>query len=118
MWRCRNIMQSSVYVETAAPRTTDRGADLFVALLRAQGVQQVMALTGGAIMEGMDALQAAEYLDMGIFQTEPGAAWAAMGYARTTGQVRVCVVPSGAGATNTITAIAECHRHNLPPSAN
>src|SRR5918912_904250 len=80
-------MQSSVYVETATPRIKDRGADLFVALLRAQGVQQVMALTGGAIMEGMDALQAAAPLDMYIFQTEPGAAWAAMGSARTTGQV-------------------------------
>ena len=107
-------MQSSVYVETATPRTQDRGADLFVALLRAQGVQQVMALTGGAIMEGMDALQAAEHLDMYIFQTEPGAAWAAMGYARTTGQVGVCVVTSGPGATNTITAIADAHRDNVP----
>jgi acetolactate synthase I/II/III large subunit len=107
-------MQSSVDVETATPRTKDRGADLFVALLRAQGVQQVMALTGGAIMEGMDALQAAEHLDMYIFQTEPGAAWAAMGYARTTGQVGVCVVTSGPGATNTITAIADAHRDNVP----
>jgi acetolactate synthase-1/2/3 large subunit len=107
-------MQSSVYVETATPRTKDRGADLFVALLRAHGVQQVMALTGGAIMEGMDALQAAEQLDMHIFQTEPGAAWAAMGYARTTGQVGVCVVTSGPGATNTITAIADAHRDNVP----
>ncbi len=114
LWRCRNIMQSSVYVETATPRTKDRGADLFVALLRAQGVQQVMALTGGAIMEGMDALQAAEHLDMRIFQTEPGAAWAAMGYARATGQVGVCVVTSGPGATNTITAIADAHRDNVP----
>jgi acetolactate synthase-1/2/3 large subunit len=107
-------MQSSVYVETATPRTKDCGADLFVALLRAQGVQQVMALTGGAIMEGMDALQAAEHVDMHIFQTEPGAAWAAMGYARTTGQVGVCVVTSGPGATNTITAIADAHRDNVP----
>jgi acetolactate synthase-1/2/3 large subunit len=107
-------MQSSVYVETATPRTKDRGADLFVALLRAQGVQQVMALTGGAIMEGMDALQAAEHLDMTIFQTEPGAAWAAMGYARTTGRVGVCVVTSGPGATNTITAIADAQRDNVP----
>src|SRR5262245_26907471 len=114
VWRRRNVMQSSVYVETATPRTKDRGADLFVALLRAQGVQQVMALTGGAIMEGMDALQAAEHLDMYIFQTEPGAAWAAMGYARTTGQVGVCVVTSGPGATNTITAIADAHRDNVP----
>jgi acetolactate synthase-1/2/3 large subunit len=107
-------MQSSVDVETATPRTKDRGADLFVALLRAHGVQQVMALTGGAIMEGMDALQAAEHLNMYIFQTEPGAAWAAMGYARTTGQVGVCVVTSGPGATNTITAIADAHRDNVP----
>jgi acetolactate synthase-1/2/3 large subunit len=84
------------------------------ALLRAQGVEQVMALTGGAIMEGMDALQADEKLDMYIFQTEPGAAWAAMGYARATGKAGVCVVTSGPGATNTITPIADAHRDNVP----
>jgi acetolactate synthase-1/2/3 large subunit len=73
-----------------------------------------MALTGGAIMEGMDALNADEHIDMYIFQTEPGAAWAAMGYARTTGKVGVCVVTSGPGATNTITPIADAHRDNIP----
>ena len=103
-------LESPPYV----PRTKDRGADLFVALLRAQGVRRVMALTGGAIMEGMDALQEAEHLDMSIFQTEPGAAWAAMGYARATGRVGVCVVTSGPAATNTITAIADAYRDNVP----
>lgn len=103
-------IQSPPYV----PRIKDRGADLFVALLRAQGVKQVMALTGGAIMEGMDALQEAEHLEMSIFQTEPGAAWAAMGYARATGKVGVCVVTSGPAATNTITAIADAYRDNVP----
>lgn len=103
-------LQSPPYV----PRIKDRGADLFVALLRAQGVKQVMALTGGAIMEGMDALQEAEHLEMSIFQTEPGAAWAAMGYARATGKVGVCVVTSGPAATNTITAIADAYRDNVP----
>ena len=103
-------LQSPPYV----PRIKDRGADLFVALLRAQGVQQVMALTGGAIMEGMDALQEAEHLEMSIFQTEPGAAWAAMGYARATGKAGVCVVTSGPAATNTITAIADAYRDNVP----
>src|SRR5262249_54431350 len=44
----------------------------------------------------------------------PGAAWAAMGYARTTGKVGVCVVTSGPGATNTITAIADAYRDNVP----
>ena len=103
-------LESPPYV----PRTKDRGADLFVALLGAQGVTRVMALTGGAIMEGMDALQEAEHLEMSIFQTEPGAAWAAMGYARATGRVGVCVVTSGPAATNTITAIADAYRDNVP----
>jgi acetolactate synthase-1/2/3 large subunit len=107
-------MSNLLNVTSVKPRTKDRGADLFVALLQALGVQHVMALTGGAIMEGMDALQAAEALQMSIFQTEPGAAWAAMGYARATGQVGVCVVTSGPGATNTITAIADAQRDNVP----
>lgn len=104
----------SVKTMASMPRTKDRGADLLAVLLRAQGVEQIMALTGGAIMEGMDALQADEKLDMRIFQTEPGATWAAMGYARATGKVGVCVVTSGPAATNTITAIADAHRDNVP----
>lgn len=104
----------SVQTKAVAPRTQNRGADLMASLLRAQGVDRVMALTGGAIMEGMDALQAETALGMRIFQTEPGAAWAAMGYARVTGKVGVCVVTSGPAATNTITAIADAHRDNVP----
>jgi acetolactate synthase-1/2/3 large subunit len=104
----------SVKTTVLLPRTKNRGADLLAMLLRTQGVEQIMALTGGAIMEEMDALQADEKLDMRIFQTEPGAAWAAMGYARATGKVGVCVVTSGPAATNTITAIADAYRDNVP----
>ncbi|MGQ4808640.1 Acetolactate synthase isozyme 2 large subunit [Candidatus Entotheonellaceae bacterium PAL068K] len=104
----------STNLMTATPRTKNRGADLLAGLLQAQGVEHIMGLTGGAIMEGMDALQANEKLDMTIFQTEPGAAWAAMGYARATGKVGVCVVTSGPAATNTITPIADAYRDNIP----
>jgi acetolactate synthase-1/2/3 large subunit len=100
--------------QTTTPRTQNRGADLMAALLRAQGVEQIMGLTGGAIMEGMDALQSNDQLRMHIFQTEPGAAWAAMGYARATGKPGVCVVTSGPAATNTITPIADAQRDNVP----
>lgn len=85
----KTSIMNSVHTKTGLPRTKNRGADLMSALLRAHGAKQIMALTGGAIMEGMDALNADEQLDMYIFQTEPGAAWAAMGYARTTGKVGV-----------------------------
>jgi len=73
-----------------------------------------MGLTGGAIMETMDALHSCEELELNIFQTEAGAAWAAIGYARATGRVGVCVVTSGPGATNTVTALADAHRDNVP----
>lgn len=105
---------NSVQTMATQPRTQNRGADLMARLLRAQGVEHVMALTGGAIMESMDALESDEQLKMHIFQTESGAAWAAMGYARTTGKVGVCVVTSGPAATNTITAIADAYRDNVP----
>jgi len=105
---------NSVQTMATQPRTQNRGADLMARLLRAQGVEHVMALTGGAIMESMDALEADEQLNMHIFQTESGAAWAAMGYARATGKVGVCVVTSGPAATNTITAIADAYRDNVP----
>ena len=105
---------NSVQTLATQPRTQNRGADLMARLLRAQGVEHVMALTGGAIMESMDALESDEQLHMHIFQTEPGAAWAAMGYARATGKVGVCVVTSGPAATNTITAIADAYRDNVP----
>ncbi len=103
----------TVKTQVTTPRTKNRGADLMASLLYAHGVEHIMALTGGAIMEGMDALQANEQLDMTIFQTEPGAAWAAMGYARATGKVGVCVVTSGPAATNTITPIADAQRDNV-----
>ncbi len=105
---------NSAQMMATEPRTQNRGADLMARLLRAHGVEHVMALTGGAIMESMDALEADEQLNMHIFQTEPGAAWAAMGYARATGKVGVCVVTSGPAATNTITAIADAYRDNVP----
>jgi len=105
---------NSVQTMVTQPRTQNRGADLMARLLRVQGVEHVMALTGGAIMESMDALESDEQLNMHIFQTESGAAWAAMGYARATGKVGVCVVTSGPAATNTITAIADAYRDNVP----
>ncbi|HRR25676.1 MAG TPA: thiamine pyrophosphate-binding protein [Acidobacteriota bacterium] len=99
---------------TGKPRKKDRGADLFVEALKAQGVKQIVGLTGGAIMEAMDAMYSDEDIQVHFAQTEGGATWAAIGYARTTGEVGVCAVTSGPGATNTVTAIADAHRDNVP----
>lgn len=39
---------------------------------------------------------------------EQGAAMAALGYARATGKVGVCIATSGPGATNLITGVGGC----------
>lgn len=109
----QQIVQAESKSQTGR-RTANRGADLLARALYAQGVEQISGLTGGAIMEGMDALGSQSEMNLYFSQTEAGATWAAMGYARSTGKVGVCVVTSGPAATNTITPIADAHRDNVP----
>jgi acetolactate synthase-1/2/3 large subunit len=45
---------------------------------------------------------------------EQGAVHAADGYARVTGDVGVCLVTSGPGATNTVTGIATAYMDSIP----
>ena len=45
---------------------------------------------------------------------EQGAAHAAQGYARVSGDVGVCLVTSGTGATNTVTGIADAMIDSTP----
>ncbi|MGW8182046.1 MAG: carbohydrate-binding family 9-like protein, partial [bacterium] len=95
-------------------RTKNRGADIMVETLKAHGIEQIMAVTGGAIMEGMDAFGSSRDLRLLTCQTEGGACWSAMGYARVTGRPGICAVTSGPGATNTVTPISDALRDNVP----
>ena len=45
---------------------------------------------------------------------EQGAGHAAEGYARSTGKVGVCLVTSGPGATNTVTALTDALLDSIP----
>jgi acetolactate synthase-1/2/3 large subunit len=45
---------------------------------------------------------------------EQGGAFAAQGWARSTGQVGVCMATSGPGATNLVTAIADAKLDSIP----
>jgi len=82
------------------------GAQWVVQALRSQGVEIVFGYPGGAIMPVYDALYdgGVEHL---LCRHEQGAAMAAIGYARATGKVGVCIATSGPGATNLITGLAD-----------
>ncbi|WP_455815549.1 acetolactate synthase 2 catalytic subunit [Pseudomonas graminis] len=89
------------------------GAQWVVQALRAQGVETVFGYPGGAIMPVYDALYdgGVEHL---LCRHEQGAAMAAIGFARATGKVGVCIATSGPGATNLITGLADAMLDSVP----
>nr|WP_317401915.1 acetolactate synthase 2 catalytic subunit [Plesiomonas shigelloides] len=95
---------------TGSQRT---GAQWVVEALRAQGVETVFGYPGGAIMPVYDALYdgGVEHL---LCRHEQGAAMAAIGYARASGRVGVCIATSGPGATNLITGLADALLDSVP----
>lgn len=95
---------------TGAQRT---GAQWVVETLQTQGVETVFGYPGGAIMPVYDALYdgGIEHL---LCRHEQGAAMAAIGYARASGRVGVCIATSGPGATNLITGLADALLDSVP----
>jgi len=90
-----------------------RGAEFVVKALKQQGVTQVFGYPGGAIMPLYDALYDGG-VDHLLCRHEQGAAMAAIGYARASGQVGVCLATSGPGATNLITGLADALLDSVP----
>ncbi|TNJ02284.1 acetolactate synthase 2 catalytic subunit [Aeromonas veronii] len=89
------------------------GAQFLVQALKKQGVTQVFGYPGGAIMPVYDALYDSGLAHQ-LCRHEQGAAMAAVGYARASGQVGVCIATSGPGATNLVTGLAEALLDSVP----
>ena len=100
------------------PRTSDAvvsGADVVVESLIAHGVDVIFAYPGGASMPLHQALtRRADAIRTILPRHEQGGAFAAQGYARTTGRIGVCMATSGPGALNLVTAIADAKLDSVP----
>ncbi len=91
------------------------GAEALMRSLEHQGVKTLFGYPGGSIMPVFDALyDHRNTLHHILVRHEQGAAHAAQGFARVSGQVGVCLVTSGPGATNTITGIADAMIDSTP----
>ncbi len=91
------------------------GADILVKSLVDHGVEVLFAYPGGASMPLHQALtKYAGQLRTILPRHEQGGAFAAQGYARTTGRPGVCMATSGPGATNLVTAIADAKLDSIP----
>jgi len=82
------------------------GASQTLAILQQLGVTDIFGYPGGAIMPMYDAIYSSK-INHYLCRHEQGAAFAAVGYARASGKVGVCMATSGPGATNLITGLAD-----------
>ncbi|AJO91381.1 Acetolactate synthase isozyme 2 large subunit [Haemophilus influenzae] len=89
------------------------GAQLIMACLKAHHVTTLFGYPGGAIMPTYDALYDAG-LDHLLCRNEQGTAMAAIGYARSTGKVGVCIAASGSGATNLVIGLGDAMMDSIP----
>lgn len=89
------------------------GADAMVKCLEEEGVKYVFGYPGVAICPFYNSILDSK-IETILIRTEQNAAHAASGLARVTGQVGVCAVTSGPGATNVITGIATAFADSIP----
>lgn len=90
------------------------GAELFVKALQEEQVDTLFAYPGGQAIDLFDALYGVAGIQVVLPRHEQGLVHAADGYARSTGNVGVCLVTSGPGATNLVTGIATANYDSVP----
>ena len=91
-----------------------RGAEILVKALQEEGVKYVWGYPGGAVLHIYDAVFKQNQFQHILVRHEQAAVHAADGYARATGDVGVCLVTSGPGATNAVTGIATAYMDSIP----
>jgi acetolactate synthase I/II/III large subunit len=90
-----------------------RAADALMECLKAEGVESVFGLPGGANLPTYDALYDAGIRHV-LVRHEAGGGHAAEGYAKATGRVGVAFGTSGPGATNLVTPITDAMLDSVP----
>ena len=90
-----------------------KGAQIVVESLLKEGVTHMFGIPGGANLPIFDALYGSK-IKFILTRHEQGATHMADGYARSTGQVGVCMATSGPGATNLVTGLATAHMDSIP----
>ncbi|NPV00602.1 MAG: biosynthetic-type acetolactate synthase large subunit [Brevinematales bacterium] len=90
------------------------GSKILMESLKKEGVKVIFGYPGGQVIPIFDALYDEKTLELIHVRHEQGAAHAADGYSRATGDVGVCLATSGPGATNLVTGIATAYMDSIP----
>ena len=90
------------------------GAAILMECLKCEGVDVVFGYPGGAVLDLYPEMRNHPEIRHVLVRHEQGAAHAADGYARASGNVGVCIATSGPGATNTVTGLATAYADSIP----
>ena len=90
------------------------GAWILLECLKREKVKFLFGYPGGVLLPFFDELYDSKEPRFILTRHEQGAAHAADGYARATGDVGVCIATSGPGATNLVTGIATAYMDSIP----
>jgi pyruvate dehydrogenase (quinone) len=88
-------------------------ADVLVSVLEQIGVKQIFALIGDSLNPLADAIRRSRIEWIGV-RHEEGAALAAAGQAKLTGQLAVCAGTTGPGSTHLVAGLYEASRDHAP----
>jgi acetolactate synthase I/II/III large subunit len=101
-------------LEAKEPVVTSSAAQLIVDTLERRGVSFVAGMPGGAVLPLYHALGRSSRIRHVLARHEQAAGFIAQGIARVTGRAGVCIVTSGPGATNVVTALADAKLDSVP----
>ena len=91
-----------------------KGARILLECLSRLGIKEIFGYPGGAVIPIYDELYSFKNIKHYFSRHEQGAVHEADGYARSTGNVGVCLATSGPGATNLVTGIMTAHMDSIP----
>ena len=90
------------------------GAEIFVEMLRREGVREIFGIPGGVVLKLFDVLYQQKDVEVVLTRHEQGAAHMAEGYAKATGKPGVVLVTSGPGMTNIVTGLTDAYMDSVP----
>ena len=91
-----------------------KAGQAIVDVLKAEGVKAVFGMPGGHVLGIYDALYHAPEIKSYLVRHEQQAPALATGYFQLTGELAVCLVTAGPGATNLLTSVAEAFVGSIP----
>ena len=90
------------------------GSQIIYNKLIQNNVKDVFLYTGGAIMSLVDEFHKTSKINYYINTHEQSSGHAATGYAKSTGKPGICIMTSGPGVTNSVTALTDATNDSTP----